>query len=86
MPPPWQDLNHPEPSMTVAHWTTAGESGVTETAMGPLVTHGGTWPGWVSKTARYPQRDIAVAVMSDGTDEKTISQLGITLAERAAAP
>jgi hypothetical protein len=37
------------------------------------------------KTVRYPERDIAVAVMGHGIDEQTISQLGITLAERAAA-
>lgn len=58
---------------------------VTQTATGPLVTHGGSWPGWVSKTVRYPERDIAVAVMSHGSDDQTISQLGITLAERTAA-
>lgn len=58
---------------------------MTRTAIGPLVTHGGSWPGWVSKTVRYPERDIAVAVMSHGTNEPTISQLGIILAERTAA-
>lgn len=58
---------------------------VTKTAAGRLITHGGSWPGWLAKTVRYPERDIAVAVLSHDSDEPAISQLGITLAARAVA-
>jgi CubicO group peptidase (beta-lactamase class C family) len=57
---------------------------VTQTAAGRLVTHGGTWPGWLAKTVRCPERHIAVAVLSHDSDEQAISQFGITMAERVA--
>jgi CubicO group peptidase (beta-lactamase class C family) len=48
---------------------------------GRLITHGGTWPGWLSKTVRIPEAGIAVAVLCHGADETATSNLGLALAE-----
>ena len=58
---------------------------VAETPYGPQLTHGGTWENWIAKTVRLPDHGIAVAVLSTGGGEKTISQLGIDLATQLAS-
>ena len=51
-----------------------------------MITHGGGWPGWVSKTVRIPERSVRVAVLTHGgADEAAVSTLGLALAEAAAA-
>lgn len=54
------------------------------TSHGPRITHGGTWASWLAKTVRVPDRQIAVAVLSAGSTEYEISELGIDLAALAA--
>lgn len=49
-----------------------------------VVTHGGSWPSWLAKTVRYPDQGVAVAVLSQGGDERAVSQLGLELARHAA--
>jgi CubicO group peptidase (beta-lactamase class C family) len=51
---------------------------------GALVTHGGSWGSWQAKTARVPERGIAVAVLSVGGAEQAISDLGTDLAQALA--
>jgi CubicO group peptidase (beta-lactamase class C family) len=58
---------------------------VTPGPPGRLVTHGGSWPGWLAKTVRVPERQVAVAVLSRSSDEQAISTLGTDLATRIAA-
>lgn len=56
---------------------------VTETRHGRRISHGGTWGGWLAKTVRLPERQIAVAVLSVGSTEDAISALGFDLAALA---
>jgi CubicO group peptidase (beta-lactamase class C family) len=58
---------------------------VKHTQAGELLTHGGTWPGWLAKTVRYPGHALSVAVLSQSDDEDAISRLGTSLGERMAA-
>jgi CubicO group peptidase (beta-lactamase class C family) len=51
---------------------------------GRRITHGGTWAGWLAKTVRLPERQIAVAVLSIGGKESAISELGTDLADHVA--
>jgi CubicO group peptidase (beta-lactamase class C family) len=44
------------------------------------LTHGGSWPGWLAKTVRQPDQEIAVCVLSASSDETCVSELGVALA------
>jgi len=44
------------------------------------LTHGGTWPGWLAKTVRQPERGIAVCVLSTAPDETLVSETALQLA------
>ena len=57
---------------------------VTASPTGRRITHGGTWAGWIAKTVRLPERQIAVAVLSIGGQESAISNLGTDLADHVA--
>jgi CubicO group peptidase (beta-lactamase class C family) len=46
------------------------------------LTHGGSWPGWSSKTLRQPDRGLAVCVLSTASDERAVSGLVVDLARR----
>jgi len=54
---------------------------ITPTHHGRLVTHGGSWHSWLAKTVRVPERQVAVAILSLGATEETISTTGTQLAE-----
>lgn len=58
---------------------------VTSAPYGRLITHGGSWHRWLAKTARIPERQVAVAVLSVGATERAISDTGTRLAEVLAA-
>ncbi len=53
---------------------------IVETDSGRLISHGGTWSGWLSKTVRRPDQSIAVSVLNSGSTEATISALATDLA------
>ena len=57
---------------------------VASTPYGRLITHGGSWQSWLSKTVRVPDRQIAVAVLSVGAEELAVSETGLRLAETLA--
>lgn len=58
---------------------------IVPTTTGRLISHGGSWPGWLTKTVRIPERAVAVAVLTQGcSDEQAVSDLGIRLATSAA--
>lgn len=63
---------------------------VSQIPYGRLITHGGTWHSWLAKTARVPEHQVAVAVLSLGGTEDDISnvatRLARALAGRYAAP
>ncbi len=54
------------------------------TSYGRLITHGGSWQTWLAKTARVPEKRVAVAVLSVGGTEQTVSDTGAHLAEALA--
>lgn len=54
-------------------------------AAGRMITHGGSWRTWLAKTARVPDRQIAVAVLSVGGTEQAISDVGVDIATALAA-
>jgi len=54
---------------------------ITATPYGRLVTHGGSWHNWLAKTVRVPERQVAVAILSLGATEETISTTGTQLAQ-----
>lgn len=58
---------------------------VTPTPYGRLITHGGSWQTWLAKTARIPERQVAVAVLSVGGDELAVSHTGTELARALAS-
>lgn len=47
---------------------------------GRLITHGGSWHGWLAKTVRIPERQVAVAILSLGSTEQAVSEAGVRLA------
>ena len=53
---------------------------VVPTPRGRRVTHGGSWDTWLAKTVRLPERQVAVAVLSVGSQEDAISDAGLRLA------
>lgn len=53
---------------------------ITATSHGLQVTHGGSWATWLAKTVRIPDLGIAVAVLSTGSTEVAISDVGTQLA------
>ena len=57
---------------------------VTASPAGRRISHGGSWAGWLAKTVRLPERQIAVAVLSIGSQESAISELGTDLADHLA--
>jgi CubicO group peptidase (beta-lactamase class C family) len=63
---------------------------ISTVAAGRLVTHGGSWPGWLAKTARVPEQQVAVAVLAHDSEEQAVSRLGadlaVTLATRGVRP
>jgi CubicO group peptidase (beta-lactamase class C family) len=44
------------------------------------LTHGGSWPGWLTKTVRQPELGIAVCVLSTAPDETLVSETALLLA------
>lgn len=58
---------------------------ITSTHSGRLITHGGSWEGWLAKTVRIPEQQIAVAVLSIGSNANAVSDTGIRLAETFAS-
>lgn len=54
------------------------------TPHGRRITHGGSWAGWLAKTVRLPESQIAVAVLSIGGVEDAVSSLGTDLANALA--
>jgi CubicO group peptidase (beta-lactamase class C family) len=58
---------------------------VVETPYGRRISHGGWWADWLAKTVRFPDRNVAVAVLSTGGTEDEISRLGVDLATRLAS-
>lgn len=48
-------------------------------AAGPLLTHGGNWPGWTAKTVRQPATRTAVALLSTNDDVQRVSDTGVEL-------
>lgn len=59
---------------------------ITPTPYRRLITHGGTWEPWPAKTARIPERQVTVAVLSVGGTEQAISDTGTNLARALAIP
>ncbi len=57
---------------------------VSASRAGRRITHGGTWAGWLAKTVRLPECQIAVAVLSISGEESAISKLGTDLADHVA--
>ena len=57
----------------------------TPTPRGRLITHGGSWHTWLAKTARIPERGVAVAILSTGASAQAISDIGTNLAKSLAA-
>lgn len=53
---------------------------------GRLITHGGSWAGWLAKTVRCPEQGVAVAVLSHGGTEESISALGVDVANTVIRP
>ncbi len=53
---------------------------ITTTPTGQMITHGGSWDGWLAKTVRIPDQRIAVAVLSLGATEIEISRAATGLA------
>jgi len=58
---------------------------ITPTPHGRLITHGGSWHTWLAKTARIPERHVAVAILSAGASEQAISDTGTDFAESLAS-
>jgi hypothetical protein len=58
---------------------------VTPAPYGRVITHGGSWPGWLAKTVRVPERQVAVAILSVGAEERAVSDTGLRLAQILAA-
>jgi CubicO group peptidase (beta-lactamase class C family) len=48
------------------------------------VTHGGGWPGWLSKSVRLPEQKIAVALLAQADDEQAISEAAAAVAAQVA--
>ena len=57
---------------------------VVETPYGRQISHGGMWANRLAKTVRFPEKGVAVAVLSIGGTEDEISRLGVELATRLA--
>jgi CubicO group peptidase (beta-lactamase class C family) len=53
---------------------------IAQTPNGRRLTHGGTWANWLAKTVRFPERRVAVAIVSTEGSEAAISELGTQLA------
>jgi CubicO group peptidase (beta-lactamase class C family) len=56
---------------------------VSEVAGRRTLTHGGSWPGWLSKTVRQPAEGVAVCVLSTAPDEVLVSETALRLASLA---
>lgn len=54
---------------------------VTTHAAGRLLTHGGSWYAWLTKTVRIPEQQVAVVIMSLGSSELDVSRTGTDLAD-----
>jgi CubicO group peptidase (beta-lactamase class C family) len=54
---------------------------VTPAPYGRVITHGGSWPDWLAKTVRVPERQVAVAILSVGAEERAVSDTGLRLAQ-----
>lgn len=58
---------------------------VTTHAAGRLITHGGSWHAWLTKTVRIPEEPVAVVIMSLGSSELDVSRTGTDLADAIAS-
>jgi len=57
---------------------------ITPAPYGRVISHGGSWALWQSKTVRIPERHVAVAVLSLGATADSVSQAGTRLASALA--
>lgn len=53
---------------------------------GTSYTHGGSWPGWSSKTVRRPATGTAVALLTTGADDEAVSRAALELHDRLPHP
>ncbi len=53
---------------------------ITPALVGRIISHGGSWATWQSKTVRIPERQIAVAILSVGATAEQVSDAATGLA------
>ena len=76
-PPPCCTESKPRAAwMTARHWTARGESQSPHHPAGRRISHGGTWAGWLAKTVRLPERQIAATIASTLNSSRPMGSVG----------